>query len=72
MKYLVVIERANGNYSAYLPDLPGCVAAGDTVEEVLQLIRRAVDMHLSGMEEDGLTIPEPSARADYVSLEKAS
>jgi predicted RNase H-like HicB family nuclease len=72
MKYLVVIERANGNYSAYLPDLPGCVAAGDTVEEVLQLIRRAVDMHLRGMEEDGLTIPEPSARADYVSLEKAS
>lgn len=66
MEYLVVIEKAANNYSAYLPDLPGCVATGETPEEVMGAMRRAVEMHLQGMREDGLAIPSPSARADYL------
>ena len=66
MEYLVVIEKAENNYSGYLPDLPGCVATGDTLEEVMDAIQKAVQMHLQGMREDGLAIPLPSARADYL------
>jgi predicted RNase H-like HicB family nuclease len=66
MRYAVVIEKADGNYSAYVPDLPGCVAAGDTVEETDQLIREAIEIHLKGMREDGLPIPEPTSRVNYV------
>ena len=66
MRYAVVIEKAKGNYSAYVPDLPGCVAAGDTVEETDQLIREAIEIHLKGMREDGLPIPEPTSRVNYV------
>lgn len=66
MEYLVVIEKAENNYAAYLPDLPGCVATGETPEEVMTAIRKAVEMHLGGIREDGLTIPSPSARADYL------
>jgi predicted RNase H-like HicB family nuclease len=72
MEYLVVIEQTENNYSGYLPDLPGCVVAGESPEEVMGQIVKAVDMHLRGMEEDGLPIPPPSARADYISFEKAS
>ena len=60
MKYFVVIEKAEGNYSAYVPDLPGCIAVGDTVEEVKESIRSAIDFHIDGMLEDGLEIPKPS------------
>ena len=66
MQYLVVIEKAESNYAAYLPDLPGCVATGETPEEVMGAIKKAVKMHLRGMREDGLTIPSLSARADYL------
>lgn len=66
MRYAIVIEKANGNYSAYVPDLPGCIAAADTVEETDQLIREAVEIHLRGMREDGIPIPEPTSRVDYV------
>lgn len=72
MEYLVVIEKAGESYGAYLPDLPGCVATGKTREEVLVLIKQAVEMHLEGMREDGFPVPEPTARADYISFEKAS
>jgi len=72
MKYLVVIEKSENNYSGYLPDLPGCAATGESPEEVMGQIVKAVDMHLKGMEEDGLPIPLPSAMADYISYEKAS
>jgi predicted RNase H-like HicB family nuclease len=65
-EYLVVIEKAESNYAAYLPDLPGCVATGETPEEVVAAIRKAVEMHLQGMREDGMVIPSPSARADYL------
>ena len=66
MKYAVVIERANGNYSAYVPDLPGCVATGDTIEETEAEIREAILFHLEGMREDGIAIPQPETAVTYV------
>ncbi len=66
MRYAVVIEKAQGNYSAYVPDLPGCVATGQTVKEVEQQLREAIRFHIAGMQEDGLPIPEPTSIADYV------
>ena len=60
MRYAVVIEKAEGNYSAYVPDLPGCVATGATLEETERQIREAIEFHLEGMREEGLTIPEPT------------
>ena len=68
MRFAIVIERANGNYSAYVPDLPGCVATGATVEETEVSIREAVEFHLDGMREDGLVIPVPSSRVKYVEV----
>lgn len=60
MRYAVVIEKADGNYSAYVPDLPGCVATGATLEETQRQIRSAIEFHLEGMREEGLTILEPT------------
>lgn len=68
MKYAVVIEKADDNYSAYVPDLPGCVAMGATVEEAEAEIRDAIAFHLEGMREDGLAIPEPTSRVEYIEL----
>lgn len=65
-RYLVIIEKADGNYSAYSPDIPGCVAVGDTPEEVSRNMREAMEFHLEGLIEDRLPIPEPSTRAEYV------
>lgn len=65
-RYAVVIEKAENNYSAYVPDLPGCVSVGDTVEECRRNIREAIEFHLEGMREDGEAIPEPTTVADYV------
>jgi predicted RNase H-like HicB family nuclease len=61
MRYAVVIEKAGNNFGAYVPDLPGCIATGDTVAEVEALIREAINLHLEGMREDGQTPPKPSA-----------
>lgn len=66
MRYAVVIEKAGNNYSAYVPDLPGCVATGPTVEAIEAEIREAIRFHLEGMREDGLPAPTPSALAEYV------
>jgi predicted RNase H-like HicB family nuclease len=66
MRYAIVIEKADGNYSAYVPDLPGCVATGDTVEAVECEIRNAIRFHIEGLKEDGLPVPEPTSIADYV------
>ncbi len=66
MRYAVVIEKADGNYSAYVPDLPGCVATGATIEEVECEITEAIRFHLEGMREDGTPIPQPSAVCEYV------
>ena len=66
MRYAMIIETGKQNYSAYLPDLPGCVATGKTIEEVRQRMREAIELHLAGMREDGLPIPQPTSLADYV------
>jgi len=68
MRYAIVIEKAAGNYSAYIPDLPGCVATGSTIEEVEAQIREAVEFHIDGLREDGLPIPAPSSRVDYIEI----
>jgi len=64
----VVIEKAPGNYSAYVPDLPGCVATGATVEEVEREIREAIEFHLEGLRDAGEPIPEPTSRMAYVEV----
>ncbi len=66
MRYAVIIERGETSYGAYVPDLPGCVAVGETEEEVQKLIREAIDFHIRGLREDGLAVPEPTSRVDYV------
>ena len=68
MRYAIVIEKAENNYAAYVPDLLGCVATGETVEETEREIKEAIEFHLRGMREDGLPIPPPSVRVDYVDL----
>ena len=66
-RYLVILEHVEGsNYSAYVPDLPGCVSTGQTREEVMRNIREAIAFHIEGMREDGLDIPAPFSEADYV------
>jgi len=66
LEYLIIIEKADGNYSAYLPDVPGCIATGKTIKETKKNMKEALDMHLKGLAEDGLTSPRPKAKADYV------
>ena len=66
MRYAIVIEKANGNYSAYVPDLPGCVATGDSVQDVEREIREAIRFHIDGLKEDGQPVPGPTSIADYV------
>jgi predicted RNase H-like HicB family nuclease len=66
MRYAVVIEKGETSFGAYVPDLPGCVAVGETIEEVEQLIREAISFHLDGLREERLPIPEPSSRVEYV------
>ena len=68
MKYAVVIEKAQSNYSAYVPDLPGCIATGKTIEKVEIEIRNAIEFHLEGMKQDGQTVPLPSSAAEYVEV----
>ncbi len=66
LKYLTIIEKANKNYSAYIPDIPGCIAAGRTIEETKKNIQEALAMHLEGLKEDGIPSPKPKAKVDYV------
>jgi predicted RNase H-like HicB family nuclease len=66
MRYAVVIEKAEGNYSAYVPDLPGCVATGDTVRSVENEIREAIRFHIEGLKQDGLDVPVPTSIAEYI------
>ena len=68
MRYAIVIEKAESNFSAYVPDLPGCVATGATVEETESQIREAIEFHLAGLREDGTPIPQPSSQVDYVDV----
>jgi predicted RNase H-like HicB family nuclease len=66
MRYAVLFEKTATGYSAHVPDLPGCVAAGATMEDTAELMRKAMQMHLAGMREDGDPIPEPSTIAEYI------
>ena len=68
MRYAIVIEKGEGNYSAYVPDLPGCVTTGASPEEAEKDIREAIEFHLLGLREDGLPIPQPSSRVEYVDV----
>lgn len=67
-EYLVVVEKGEGNFAAYSPDLPGCGVTGDTKAEALRLMREAIDLHIRGLREDGLPIPEPSTSAEYLAI----
>jgi predicted RNase H-like HicB family nuclease len=71
MRYIIIIEKAGANYSAYCPDLPGCVSVGDTIEETKQNMREAIALHIRGMIEDGDPIPEPSD-AEWIDVLVAS
>jgi len=68
MRYAVIIERAKTNYSAYVPDLPGCVATGNTIEEVETQIREAIAFHIEGLREDGIPLPYPISHVEYVEI----
>ena len=68
MRYAIVIEQAGLNYSAYVPDLPGCVATGASIEELEEHIREAIAFHLDGLREDGMPVPVPSSHVDYVDI----
>jgi predicted RNase H-like HicB family nuclease len=68
MKYTVIIEKGENSFGAYVPDLPGCVAVGETREEALRLIQEAIEFHLEGMKEDGLSIPEPTSTSELVEV----
>jgi predicted RNase H-like HicB family nuclease len=67
-KYAIVVELAERNYAAYVPDLPGCVATGATVEEAEELLRQAIEVHVAGLREDGLPVPAPSSVVDYLEV----
>jgi len=67
-RFLVVIEKADGNYSAYAPDLPGCVATGITIEEVERNMHEAIEMHVRGLIEDNLPVPESHALSEYMAV----
>jgi predicted RNase H-like HicB family nuclease len=72
MRYAVGIEKGERNYSAYVPDVPGCVSVGNTVEQVKSEVREEIELHIEGMRGDGLPIREPSSRVEYVEFEKQS
>jgi len=68
MRYAVVLEKIESNYSAYVPDLPGCVATGNTIEETEREIREAIEFHIEGLREDGLLIPQPASIVEYLEI----
>ncbi len=68
MRYMVVIEEGSQSYGAYVPDLPGCVAAGETKAEVLRLIQEAIEFHLEGLKEDGMAAPAPHSFSEFVEV----
>ncbi|MGE0371344.1 MAG: type II toxin-antitoxin system HicB family antitoxin [Gammaproteobacteria bacterium] len=68
MRYAVVIEKTETSFGAYVPDLPGCVAVGETREEVVKLIQEAIELHIEGLKEDGLPIPLPSSSVEFIDV----
>jgi predicted RNase H-like HicB family nuclease len=71
MRYMVVIERGEKSWGAHVPDLPGCMAVAETRDEVLQLIREAIDFHIDGLREDGIPVPAPSSESEFVEVTTA-
>jgi predicted RNase H-like HicB family nuclease len=71
MRYAVVVEEGESSFGAYVPDLPGCAAVGETREEVLQLIQEAIEFHIEGLREDGQPVPEPSSSIEYIEVRAA-
>ncbi len=67
-RYLVIFEKANDNYSAYSPDIPGCIATGKTHEEAEKNIKKAISFHFEGLKEDGLPLPEPASFTEYIEV----
>lgn len=67
-RYAIVVEKAESNYAAYVPDLPGCVATAPTAEETERLLREAIELHVAALREDGLPVPEASSRVEYVEV----
>lgn len=68
MRYAVVIEKSESNYSAYVPDLPGCIATGASIQQVEAEIREAIEFHIEGLREDGSVIPLPSSQVEYIEI----
>lgn len=68
MHYAIVIEKTDSDYSAYVPDLPGCVASGDTLAEAEAALHEAIELHIAGLRENGLPLPEPFSKVDYVEI----
>jgi predicted RNase H-like HicB family nuclease len=68
MRYMVVVERGETSWGAHVPDLPGCVAVGETREDVLRLIREAIEFHIDGLRHDGLAVPTPSSEGEFVEV----
>lgn len=67
-KYTVIIEKADGSYSAYSPDLPGCAATGTTAEETISRMRNAIQFHIKGLEREGFAVPKPSTKVEYIEI----
>jgi predicted RNase H-like HicB family nuclease len=72
MQYAVIIEKSATGFGAFVPDLPGCVAVGETEDEVRQMIREAIEFHIDGLREDGEPIPPPTARVEYIDVQSAA
>lgn len=71
MRYAVIVEKGKNSYGAYVPDLPGCVAAAKTKAEVLKLIQEAIEFHIEGLHEEGLSLPQTSSSIEYVEVRAA-
>jgi predicted RNase H-like HicB family nuclease len=71
MRYAVIVEEGESSFGAYVPDLPGCAAVGETREEVLLLIQEAIEFHIEGLREDGQPVPEPSSSIEYIEVRAA-
>ncbi|MFA5892129.1 MAG: type II toxin-antitoxin system HicB family antitoxin [Actinomycetota bacterium] len=71
MRYMVVLEHGESGWGAHVPDLPGCIAAGETREQALDLVREAIQFHIDGLKEEGLRVPEPSSEAEIVEVHAA-
>ena len=67
-RYMVVVERGDTSWGAHVPDLPGCVAIGETREEALQLIREAIELHIEGLKQDGFRVPSPSSDVEFIEI----